>query len=370
MILQKIYGFLSSMKLAIVLLITILACCVVGVTVLRGERSWLLIFNTLWFNGFLVLLVVNVACCFFPRIWRRKLTLVTFGMILFHLSFVAMLGGVVYNSLFYFRGLIRLTEGETLPNRELRSYDYSYRGRLFNLSKLKGDTTLIRMHTGYKVDDADKRAAYEVAVGAEGTRKRGIIYITKHLDYRGFRYFPDREGYSVLIILYDNRGREVYGAHVPLQSLRQTDDTYLYTTGTKQGPGYLLFPHNPEKPLFALQVAYYPTPIKERAGDVFFHVWPVRDGGERGEQGFTNGHPPGNTPGVGLKGKAIAEGKAAVGEMFHAGDYFLSVREVRYWVGMNVRYDPGQPIVLASLCVGLGGIIITFIGRLRKRRKV
>ena len=111
------------------MLIVILLCSVAGVTILRGDRARLLIFNTVWFNGILVLLVVNVAFCFFGRIWGRRITFVSLGMILFHLSFVAMLVGIIYNSQFYFRGLIRLTEGETLPSGEPGSYDYADYGR-------------------------------------------------------------------------------------------------------------------------------------------------------------------------------------------------------------------------------------------------
>jgi len=64
MILRQIYKLLSSVKLAMALLLAILVCCLIGVTVVRGERAWSLIFNTLWFNGLLVLLVVNIASAF------------------------------------------------------------------------------------------------------------------------------------------------------------------------------------------------------------------------------------------------------------------------------------------------------------------
>jgi cytochrome c biogenesis protein ResB len=348
-LLNRAYNFLSSSKLAITLLIVILACCVAGVTIFRDKRAWEVIFSTLWFNSILILLVVNVSFCFFGRIWGRKLTLISFGMIMFHLSFVAILAGIVYNSLFYFRGLIRLTEGETLPNGELQSYDTSDRGRLFNLSRLKGETTLIKMHTNYKIDGDNKRAAYEIEVGEGGLKRHGIIYLTNSLEHRGFRYFNDREGYSLLVILYDSEGHELYGAHIPLQSLRQKDNTYIYTTGTKEGPGSFPFPQEPVKPLFALQASYLPTPLKERSGEAFFSVWPL------------------NVSDSQHAAKASAEGKAAIGEKVKMGDYYLSAKEVRYWVAMSVRYEPGKPIVLASLWVGLGGVVITFIGRLRKK---
>jgi len=384
MILQKMYKFLSSVKLAMALLVTILACCVVGVTVFRGERAWTLIFSTLWFNGLLVSLVVNVVFCFFPRMWGRKLTLISLGMVLFHLSFVAILGGIVYNSLFYFRGLIRLTEGETLPSGQIQSYDLAEYGRFFDFSKLKGETTLMRMHRGYKVDGADKILAYEVSVGEGSSKKQGIIYITKSLDHDGFSYFNEKEGYSVLVMLSDKQGKELYGAHISLQSFKQKDEKYLYITGTQERPGSLPFPQDPLKPLFDLQVAYHPEPGKERTGEAFFWVWPLaqentrkapspsRAGGEGEKGGDLRGSPHdrlSNKEVAGQEEKALAEGKAVIGEKFIAGDYYLSPKEIRYWVGMRVRYEPGKPIVLTSLWVGLTGMVITFIGRMRRGKR-
>lgn len=362
---RKIHELLTSVRLALALLVIILACCVVGVTVVRGARAGQLIFATLWFNGLLVLLVMNVGFCFFGRIWGRKVTLISFGMILFHLSFIAMFAGIIYNSMFYFRGLMRITEGETLTNNDLLSYDQVDTGRFFDLAKIKGKTTLIKMHRDYNIDRQNKRAAYEIEVGEGRFKKQGIIYITKKLVYNGFQYFNDREGYSLLIMYYDRFGRELYGAHVPLQSLKQTspqrpdakplqsmkqeDESFLYTTGTKEGPGSFPYPQEPLEPEYALQVTYVPTQLKERAGDAVFKVWPFQH------------EPP--EPGV----KPIAEGKVRIGERFKVDDHYLSVAEVRYWVMMSVRHEPGKPIVLTSLWVGLAGLIITFIGRMVKR---
>jgi cytochrome c biogenesis protein ResB len=348
-ILRKINSFMSSAKLAMFLLIAILGSCIAGVTILRGRQAWEIIFGSLWFNGLMILLVLNVGFCFFNRIWGRKLTLISFGMILFHLSFVSMFTGIVYNSLFFFQGVIRLTEGETLPNADLRSYDYTDQGRFFNVSRLNGKTTLVKMFTNYNVEGSNKRAAYEISVGEDGSRKTGVIFITNNFDYRGFKYLPDKEGYSLLIMLYDPYGRELYGAHVPLQSLKQKGNSYLYTTGTKDGPTRFHFPDDAENPLFDLQVAYRPSSLKERSGDAIFQVW--RHNTMKAEE------------------KPFEQSISPIGKRFKAGIYYLSAKEVRYWVGMNVRYDPGKPIVLTSLWVGLSGMIITTIGRIRQGRK-
>jgi hypothetical protein len=350
-VLRKTYHFLASAKLALVLLIVILVCCIAGVTVVRGQRAGALIFSTLWFNTLLVLLIINVGFCFFGRIRGRKLTLISSGMILFHLSFIAMFAGIIFNSLFYFRGSIRLTEGETLPSGQLQSYDYAEQGRFFDYASLRGETTLIRMWRGYKVDNSDMRAAYEIAVGEGSSKTQGVIYITKNLGHDGFRYFPDKEGYSLLVVLYDKKGKELYGAYVPLQSLKQKDGTFLYTTGTKDGPGSFSFPQGPARPQMDLLVAYQPSSLRERTGKVFFRVSPVHSAGSKQEQ------------------KVLAEGTSVVGAKFPVGVYHLSAKQVRYWAAMNVRYDPGLPIVLTSFWAALGGLVTTFIGRMRKEKQ-
>ncbi|MDO8282430.1 MAG: hypothetical protein Q7U10_07390 [Thermodesulfovibrionia bacterium] len=352
-ILNNIYKFLSSYKLAMALLVIILACCLSGVTIWRGAEAWMLIFNSLWFNGLLFLLVINVACCFFGRIWGRRVTVISFGMILFHLSFVCMFLAIVYNTLFCFRGDIRLTEGESIPSGDLQSYDSVEKGLFFNFSQLRGETSLIKMHADYKVSGNDKRAAYEISVGEENNKKQGIIYITHKLTHRGFDYFNDKEGYSLLIMLSDKRGQDLYGAHVPLQSIVLGKDMFEYSTGFKvEGKvkkDVIPFPAPPET-IFALKTEYIPSKVKERAGDVHYLLYPLN------EVGLPNLDKP------------LAEGMAAIGESFAAGEYFLTVKEVRYWVGMKVSYEPGKPIVLTSLWVALAGMIITTVGRMVRRK--
>jgi hypothetical protein len=349
---RKIYDFLASAKLAMLLLVVILACCVAGVTVVRDKQAWDIIFSTLWFNGLLVLLIVNVACCFFGRIWGRRITLISLGMILFHLSFVTMFAGIIYNSLFYFRGSIRLTEGETLPNGEPQSYDTITMGRFFSFSKLKGDTTLVKLHTGYKVDGDNKRAAYEISVGSGPMRNNGIIYLTKHLEYRGFSYYPEKEGYSALVVLSDKQGREIYGGFLALQSLRAKEDgAYIYTVGTKDGATVINFPPEPNTPIVAMNIAYRPDKKAERTGDIYFDVYPVTKQDAK------------------VSEKPLVSGKVNVGASFDTGAVKLAAKEIRYWSAMTVRYEPGKPIVLTSLWVSLFGVTLTTLARMFKKQK-
>lgn len=341
---RRAYRALVSPRLAIGLLGGVLICCVVGVTAFSAAKAWEVIFGTFWFNGLLVLLAISSAAAFFSRIWGRKLTLVSAGMILFHLCFVTLLGGVVFNGLFHFHGVLRLTEGETLPNDRLESYDEAEMGRFFSLDRLRGATTLVRMHRDYRVEGLNKRAAYEIQVEDEARRSREIIYFTRHLDFHGVRYFPSKEGYAVLVVLSEEGGREIYGGYVPLQSLLQPDGSWLYATGTAQGPSPFAFPAPPEEAVAALQLLYRPNTVQDRAGEVTFEMWPLDGQTEGGRR----------------------SGAVPIGGSFNAGAFTLSGREVRYWVGMNVRYDPGLNVALGSLVVGFVGMALTFVGRVRQ----
>ncbi len=380
---RRAFQVISSPRLAIALLIVVLACCVVGVTVFTPEPAWRLIFNTVWFNALLSLLAMSSGLTFFGRIWGRKLTLISVGMIVFHVSFTAMLGGVVFNSLFHFRGVLRLTEGESLPNGLPESYDTIEMGRFFDFARLRGETTLLAMHRDYKVDGQDKRAAYEIAVGDGADKVTATIYMTQNLDHDGVRYLVSKEGYSLGVILHDRKGEELYAAMVPLQSLPKGKDAYLYTTGSATAPGFFMFPPPPAQAALLLQVGYVPDQKQDRAGQVEFFTWPASEkgkehgtptGSEHGAAtGSEHGTPTGSEHGTAtgsehqaVKGAAdpAAAGKVEVGGTFDAGDYKLEAREVRYWVGMTVRRDPGLMVILTSLWAGLAGMTMTFAGRI------
>jgi hypothetical protein len=396
---RSIYDVLASAKLAMLLLVAILVASMCGGLFYKQEKAMEMIFGTLWFNGLLVLLVTNTACCFFGRVWGRRITVISFGMILFHLSFVAMFLAIVGNSLFSFNGTLRLTEGETLSNRDPQSYDVARHGLFFSYSRLKGETTLLRVHRGYKVDGDDKLIAFDISVAEGGTTKNGVIYINNKFGYKGVEYIRDREGYSLLAIVNDRQGKELYGGYIPLQSFKQKDDSFIYSTGTMAGPGLMDFPPEKDRTLFGMQLDYFTDSKKDRSGRVRFRVWPssakgaghsgsapahdsVGAGGAHtgnpmggGGMGAGGGHTGNPMAGGGMgmaggqAGPPLADGTVNIAEKFAFGEYELFAPEVRYWVAMTVRYNPGKPFVLASLCVGLAGIIITTAGRMFKRRR-
>jgi hypothetical protein len=205
------------------------------------------------------------------------------------------------------------------------------------------------------VNGKERGVANEIAIGKnvkQGQNK--FIYVTHPIKYKGYEIYYDKEGYSPLFVLRDRRGRILYGAYAPIQSIMQEDGSHIYTSGSAVAPGAFPFPQDSEiQPLFNLQTAYYPDKDIKRAGEILFQGWPY-DPSPWAEQ---------------KEGEEIFKGKAALGKKIRAGDYFLSMDEVRYWTGMKVVYRPGMMIVFSSFWIGLGGLIISAIQKMAMERK-
>ncbi len=363
---NKIFSLFWSTRVALALLVLILFSCIVGASLppAIGREA---VFSSLWFNFLLVLLIVNIVFCIFKRIRILRLSLI--GTTIFHLSLVLLFTGIVYDQLFFFEGAIRLTEGETLSCAKRASYDRVRKGRFFKVPKIEdlGKIYSHKFHPSYLAEGRDWGAAYEIVVGedpvsstgqAQGSPKdpveKKIIYVNHPLKYKGFEFYRDKEGYSPLVVLRDSLGRVLYGAYVPLQSIEQKDGTYLYRSGSAVAPGSFNFPQDPQlPPVFSLQATYYPDKVKKRAGEVFFQAWPITHGK--------------NTEGQ--EEKELFKGKAALGKTVKAGDFFLSMEEVRYWTSMKVIYRPGLTIIFSSFWLGLGGITLSVILKMAKGRE-
>jgi hypothetical protein len=125
----------------------------------------------------------------------------------------------------------------------------------------------------------------------------------------------------------------------------QPGGSYLYATGSAAGPSSFPFPQPPEHPRAELLLRLRPNTVVDRAGDVTFQVAPLG----------------------GVVAPAIERtGTVPVGGRFDAGEIVLEPREIRYWVGIDVRYDPGLSVSLGSLVSGLAGMVLILVGRLRQ----
>lgn len=349
----KLLAFFRSTLLALVLLIAILVSCIVGAAALPVPVGRVVVFSSLWFNGLLILLVLNAAFCFFRAARFRNLNPVSGGIIVFHLSFILLFAGIVYNSLFYYKGALRLTEGESMALGDPNVYDEEYWGPFFNHQWMRGTVTLHKLYTQYKEGNLNKGVANELSIVDGNRHAKGIIYPTRHLAFNGFKFFKNKDGFAPLLVLYDRHGKEIYGAYTSLQSFKQKDKSLLYVTGTKQdGPGSIDFPQIQNMPpLFKIQFTYHLPKLKNGIAKASFKIWEYSKDKKNGQ------------------GRLVYEGTAAMGQNVVFSDHALSMQEVRYWASMDVRYNPGLPLILTSLWIGLGGIILTTVARLINNKR-
>ena len=125
---KKIINFFSSVKLAVTLLIAIIAASVVGTFIPQsldatdyiqkfGSYTYKLfyilgitdIYHCWWFVGLLVLFALNLLVCTFMRL---KFLNKSIGLIITHLSILIILGGSIISAVFGERGMMSLEEGK------------------------------------------------------------------------------------------------------------------------------------------------------------------------------------------------------------------------------------------------------------------
>jgi hypothetical protein len=269
------------------------------------------------------------------------------GVILSCVGVLAMLGGAVHDRLFFFDGVLRLTEGETLPTDRAESYDRLERGALFDLSRLPGETRLVAVHADAAASAEHREPECEVAVSAGDALVRRRISASRTLDFEGTRFACQGRGTSVLLVLSDREGRELSGAHVPLRSVERPGSGPIHALGTDEGEPPFPLPPPPERPRAEVRLSFRPSPVSGRQGEVTLDVRPL------GPDGRPLAHRTGAVP---------------VGGAFDAGEVMLAPREIRYWASLGVRHHPGRGSILAGLCLLGAGLATALFGRAQGAR--
>lgn len=138
---RGIFKFFASVKLAIMLLVFMIAVLAAG-TIIESyhgaDAAKITVYDSVWFSIFLILLAVNLAAAAFDRFpWKKK----HIGFVITHLGIIVILGGSLVTQKTMVDGQMALAEGETqaritLPHPLLYIYSPDERlDWLFHLSK-------------------------------------------------------------------------------------------------------------------------------------------------------------------------------------------------------------------------------------------
>ncbi len=110
---NAIFGFLASLKLAVVVIVALMISLAAGTLLesyYNAHVARTLIYNTRWFSAILIILAINLAAAAFDRLpWKKKHT----GFVLTHLGIIMILAGSLITQKYMIDGQITLAEGET-----------------------------------------------------------------------------------------------------------------------------------------------------------------------------------------------------------------------------------------------------------------
>jgi cytochrome c biogenesis protein ResB len=284
----------------------------------------------------LSLLAVNLAAGNvrrFRTVWRVERTLLKarhVGSIVFHISLLLIIGGVVLNYLYKFHGVFGLTEGQTAHD-DPADYFRVLEGPLFRDTYDRFEISVEKVHEIYEIGGADTEAAeISVRASAESVSERETMRINRPFAWRGLEFhLGARIGYSPELFVVDADGRRLFRGFVRLK----THDT--------EGPAvfedFLLLPEENVR----VHLSVLPDPTAGRAPERHVSV-------ERGED-------------------LLFRGAVAPGDTVEAADLRVGVPRVRRWCYVEVVESPFLGLVFAGFWTALAGLAISALARISRR---
>jgi len=297
------------------------------------------------------------------------------GNLVFHLAIVGVLLGVAVGSLFGFQGTALVVVGNGFANT-VTQYDGYQGGRFFSPTQLPPFTLTVEDFEVAFEDEGEQRGAarefdallrYTVAPGEP--EQEYHLRINHPLEIEGARVHLIGHGYAPKFTVRDGNGDVAFSGPVP----------FLPQDGNFSSTGVVKVPDARPKQL-GLQGLFLPTGILDKqAGPI--SIFPdalapaVFLTGYQGDLGLDTGIPQSvyQLDTRGLEQLRDEDGEPfrialAPGETVELPDGAGSVTFEGYerWVNLQVSRDPGEPIVLASAILALGGLLLSLVVRRRR----
>jgi hypothetical protein len=288
------------------------------------------IYTTWTFHVLLGLLVVNLAAGNirrFRRVYRIERTLLRMrhlGSIIFHVALIAVLLGAIGNYLYKFQGVFALTEGQTAADGP-DGYFRTFLGPLTSPRPSEFRLTMEGIDPEWEQDGVTTLAAHLRIESQDGMAVAEAVRIGHPLRWRKLEFhLGARTGFSPEVLLVGPDGSVIFRSFVRIASARH-EGVDVHSDFIEL-PGQLtlrLEIHDSESPLPLRWVA------AERADSVLF------------------------------------EGYVAEGDTVLVDELALSLPRMRRWAFVEARENPGVGVVFAGFWVGLAGLSLTFLARVR-----
>ena len=272
----------------------------------------------------------------FRAVYRAERTLMKarhVGSILFHLSLVVIMLGIVGNYLYKFEGVMALTEGQQLPDIQ-DSYSRVFSGPLFGDEMGRFEVRLDDIDPAHRIDDATTAAAHisirpNNAVNPIGT----VIHTNRPYQWSDLEFhFGLLTGYSPKLILQSADSGVLFDGIVRL-AVQNIDGSPVHAD-------FILLP--PE--------------------DLRINI-------EAHEQSVDDEDSVSLKIRVESRTDRLYIGTMRAGDSVSFGEYRLTVPEIRRWCYISVVKSPFLTVIFTAFWTALAGLLIGFIPRLTAHRR-
>lgn len=295
-----------------------------------------------------------------------------FGNIVFHLSFVLLLGALAWNSLASYRGEVIVVEGQAFSNN-LTQYDDFRAGGAFRPAQLRPFTIWVDSFTArFETGPVQRGAAREFSAavrtadpGQEPTAS--VIEVNHPLRIDGTNVHLIGHGYAPVVTITDPEGNVATSG--PAVFLPQ--DGNFSSMGVVKAP-------DARPDYLALEGYFLPTAVVNEQGphsvfpdalapELFLTVWtgPPREETSTPESVYSINKD-------GLHQMAIDDGtpvafRIAPGEIIDLPDgSTVAFTEWRRWVKLQVSAEPGLWLAGLSILMAIGGLMLSLTVRPRR----
>ncbi|MFP5416110.1 MAG: cytochrome c biogenesis protein ResB [Actinomycetes bacterium] len=295
-----------------------------------------------------------------------------FGNLLFHLSFVLLLGGLAWNSLSGYKGEVIVVEGQAFSNN-LTQYDDFRAGAAFRPADLEPFTVWIDEFTAKFETGPIQRGAARVFTAdvrvAQGTGepRPATVEVNHPLSIAGTQVHLIGHGYAPVVTLTDPNGDVAFSGPA----------VFLPQDGNFTSLGVIKAPDARPRSL-AFEGFFLPTAVVDEQGprsvfpdalapELFLTVWSGEPREETGRPESVYSLAKDGLEQMTTAGGAPVSFRIAPGQAVDLPDgSTLSFDDWRRWTKLQVSDEPGLWLVIGSVLLAVAGMMLSLYVRPRR----
>ncbi len=290
------------------------------------------IYTTPFFFIVVGLLTVNLIFCNVQRFrliykTNRKLIQTRYlGSIIFHLSLVFLLIGVVLNYLYKFEGVLALTEGQSIVENS-NDYTRIYQGPFYSEEYGRFKIKHIAYHPTYIINEKEASASEILLQDSPNAPETTVVLTTNYpFTYNGLEFHYElQNGYSPEVIVIDSTGKTIFKRFIRLAIQRSKDNTI-------HADYYVLKDYN-------MKITIKATPRQNLIDSTLFNL------------------------DVEINDNLLYQGTIELNDTISYNGYKLVIPRLRQWCYYHIVKSPFLNLIFGSFWMALFGMTIGLISR-------